>query len=240
MSLVHTAPARPYRLLLASAMASSSVSNGMTERTGPNTSSHATVMVGLTLVSTVGWTKYPPSASSARPPTATVAPSVAADSRNESTLRYCGSVATGPISVPAARGSPRRMARARSAILSTSASCTPALTSSREPAMQVCPVAANTPASTPLQAASRSASSKTTCADLPPSSSSTPVMFAAAALATSAPTPVEPVNATLSTPGCAASALPTAGPNPVTTLKVPGGNPASSISAASSTAEAGE
>ena len=67
--------------------------------------------------------------------------------------------------------------------------------------MQVCPVAANTPASTPLQAASRSASSKTTCADLPPSSSRTPVMLPAAALATSAPTAVEPVNATLSTPG---------------------------------------
>ena len=106
--------------------------------------------------------------------------------------------------------------------------------------MQVCPVAANTPASTPLQAASRSASSKTRCADLPPSSSSTPVMFAAAAAATCAPTAVEPVNAILSTPGCPASALPTAGPNPVTTLNTPGGNPASSISAASSTAEAGE
>ena len=106
--------------------------------------------------------------------------------------------------------------------------------------MQVCPVAANTPASTPLHAASRSASSKTRCADLPPSSSNTPVMLAAAAAATCAPTAVEPVNAILSTSGCAASALPTAGPNPVTTLKTPGGNPASSISAASSTAEAGE
>ena len=106
--------------------------------------------------------------------------------------------------------------------------------------MQVCPVAANTPASTPLHAASRSASSKTRCADLPPSSSRTPVMFCAAAAATCAPTAVEPVNAILSTSGWAASALPTAGPNPVTTLNTPGGNPASSISAASSTAEAGE
>jgi len=106
--------------------------------------------------------------------------------------------------------------------------------------MQVCPVAANTPATTPLPAASRSASGKTRCADLPPSSSSAPVMFAAAALATSAPTPVEPVNATLSTPGCPASALPTAGPNPVTTLNTPGGKPASCSSPASSTAEAGE
>src|SRR5215469_179627 len=197
-------------------------------------------MVGLTPVSTVGWTKYPPSRSSGPPPAATVAPSAAAPSSIDSTLRYCGSVATGPISVSAALGSPSRIEAARSAILATSSSWTDRATSSREPAMQVWPVAANTPASTPLQAASRSASSKTTCADLPPSSSSTPVMFAAAALATSAPIAVEPVNATLFTSGCAASALPTAGPNPVTTLNTPGGNPASSISAASSTAEAGE
>ncbi len=132
------------------------------------------------------------------------------------------------------------MARARATILATSASCTLRCTSSRDPAMQVCPVAANTPATTPLHAASRSASPNTTCADLPPSSSSTPVMLVAAALATSAPTAVEPVNAILSTPGWAASALPTAGPNPVTTLNTPGGNPASAIRPASATADAGE
>ena len=105
--------------------------------------------------------------------------------------------------------------------------------------MQVWPVAANTPATTPLQAASRSASANTTCADLPPSSSTVPVMLAAAALATSAPTRVEPVNAILSTPGCAARALPTAGPKPVTTLNTPAGPPASSSRAASSSVETG-
>src|SRR5579859_3853569 len=157
MSLVQTAPARPYRLSLASVTASSSVSNGSTASTGPNTSSHATFIEGLTLVSTVGWTKKPPSWSG-WPPAATVAPSLAADSRNDSTLRYCGSVATGPISVSAARGSPSWIDRARSAIFATSASCTDRATSSRDPAMQVWPVAANTPASTPLQAASKSAS----------------------------------------------------------------------------------
>ena len=106
--------------------------------------------------------------------------------------------------------------------------------------MQVCPVAANTPATTPLLAASRSASGKTRWADLPPSSSSTEVMLAAAALATSLPTRVDPVNAILSTSGCAASALPTSGPNPLTTLNTPGGNPASSSSPASAMADAGE
>jgi hypothetical protein len=105
--------------------------------------------------------------------------------------------------------------------------------------MQVWPVAANTPATTPLLTASRSASSNTTWADLPPSSSSTPVMLSAAALATCEPTAVDPVNAILSTSGWADSALPTAGPKPVTTLNTPGGKPASCTRAASSRVETG-
>src|ERR1700729_3034558 len=87
-------------------MASSSVSKGMTASTGPNTSSQATVMVGLTPVSTVGWTKKPPSRSSARPPAATVAPSLAAEARNDRTLRDCGSGVAQPD-----RGGPVRDAR---------------------------------------------------------------------------------------------------------------------------------
>ena len=74
--------------------------------------------------------------------------------------------------------------------------------------MQVWPVAAKTPAMIPLAAAARSASSKTTCGDLPPSSRVTRLTFSAAAFATARPVAVEPVNATLSTPGWAASAAP--------------------------------
>ena len=96
--------------------------------------------------------------------------------------------------------------------------------------MQVCPVAAKTPAMTPLAAASRSASGNTTWADLPPSSRVTRVRLSAAALAISLPTCVEPVKAILSMPGWAASALPTSGPQPVTTLTTPGGKPASATS----------
>ena len=47
----------------------------------------------------------------------------------------------------------------------------------------------------------RSASGKTICGDFPPSSSVTLLMFSAAAWATARPVAVEPVNATLSTPG---------------------------------------
>ncbi len=105
--------------------------------------------------------------------------------------------------------------------------------------MHVCPVAANTPAITPLAAASRSASGKTTWADLPPSSSVTRARWQVAPSATSMPVLVEPVKATLSTPGWRTSARPTAGPLPVMTLKTPSGMPASATSFASSSAVTG-
>ena len=105
--------------------------------------------------------------------------------------------------------------------------------------MHVWPVAANTPAITPLAAASRSASGKTTCADLPPSSRVTRARWLVAPSATSIPVFVEPVKATLSTPGWRTRARPTAGPLPVMTLKTPSGMPASVTSPASSSAVTG-
>ena len=105
--------------------------------------------------------------------------------------------------------------------------------------MQVCPVAANTPATSPFAAACRSASGNTICGDLPPSSRVTLLMFSAAACATARPVAVDPVNATLSTPGCAASAAPVSRDSPVTTLTTPGGNPAWSNSSAKPRVEAG-
>jgi hypothetical protein len=95
------------------------------------------------------------------------------------------------------------------------------------------------PATIPLTAASRSASANTTFGDLPPSSRLTWARCVAAALITREPTAVEPVNATLSTPGCSASGAPASAPKPVTTLNTPGGKPASSISLANSSVEAG-
>jgi hypothetical protein len=71
------------------------------------------------------------------------------------------------------------------------------------------------------------------CGDLPPSSSETFFMLPVAAVVTSRPTSVEPVKATLSTPGWAAMAAPTTLPGPVTTLITPGGKPAFSASSAS-------
>ena len=106
--------------------------------------------------------------------------------------------------------------------------------------MQVCPVAANTPAISPLAAAVRSASGKTICGDLPPSSRVTRLRLSAAACATARPVAVDPVNATLSTPGCPASAAPVSRDSPVTTLNTPGGKPACSNRAAKASVDAGE
>ena len=78
--------------------------------------------------------------------------------------------------------------------------------------------------------ASRSASSKTSCGDLPPSSSVTGTTFAAAAAWISRPTGSEPVNERWSIPGCAASAAPASSPSPGTTLSAPAGSPASPAS----------
>jgi len=105
--------------------------------------------------------------------------------------------------------------------------------------MHVCPVAANTPATTPLAAAARSASGKTTCGDLPPSSRVTGFRFSAAACATARPVAVDPVNATLSTPGWPASAAPPSRDWPGITLTTPGGKPASAIRSANPSVEAG-
>ena len=67
----------------------------------------------------------------------------------------------------------------------------------------------------------------------------TPARWPIAACATWIPTAVEPVNASLSTPGWAASARPVSGVDPVTTLNTPGGSPASSNRRASSSVETG-
>src|SRR5882762_961091 len=81
--------------------------------------------------------------------------------------------------------------------------------------------------------ATGSASGSTMCGDYPPSSSETFFMLPSAAVVISRPTSVDPVKATLSTPGWEAMAAPTTLPGPVTTLSTPGGKPACATSSAS-------
>ena len=81
------------------------------------------------------------------------------------------------------------------------------------------------PLTTPSTAWSIGASSKTMFAALPPSSSVSFLRVPATARAICRPTSVEPVNATLSTPGCPTTAAPVA-PAPGRMLTTPGGRSA--------------
>ena len=79
----------------------------------------------------------------------------------------------------------------------------------------------------PGMARDRSASANTTSGDFPPSSSDTRFRLPAAAWMICRPVGVDPVNATLSTPGCSARAAPALSPKPVTMFTTPSGRPAS-------------
>jgi hypothetical protein len=103
-------------------------------------------------------------------------------------------------------------------------------TNIRVPALQIWPELANTAIAAPGTAASISASEKTMSGDFPPSSSDTRFRLPADAFTIDCPVTCDPVNATLSTPGCAASAAPAVSPYPGTMLMTPGGTPASSAS----------
>ena len=74
---------------------------------------------------------------------------------------------------------------------------------------------------------------------LPPSSSVTRLMSSAAIRMISTPVAVEPVNATLSMPGCLTRCAPIVGPSPGTTLITPAGKPTSFASSASRSADSG-
>ncbi|MCY1228105.1 hypothetical protein D9M72_404030 [compost metagenome] len=98
-------------------------------------------------------------------------------------------------------GSPMRAVRATASNRSTKASWMLSCTSRREPAMQVCPVAAKMPEMAPKAACSRSASSNTTLGDLPPSSIAVCLRLRPALSLISRPVLSEPVKLILLTSG---------------------------------------
>ena len=104
--------------------------------------------------------------------------------------------------------------------------------------MQDWPRARKMPDNTPFTALSKSASSNTNWGDLPPSSSVTRLRSAAAVAAMRLPLASEPVNVILATSGCSTKGAPISAPSPVTTLTTPGGKPAASSIAASSSVDA--
>ena len=94
--------------------------------------------------------------------------------------------------------------------------------------MQRCPVVPNAPQSTPSSASSRSASSSTICAFLPPISSDSRLCIRPHVSPTTRPVSVDPVNEITGTSGCSTIAAPTVSPLPCTSWMTSGGSPASS------------
>ena len=151
----------------------------------------------------------------------------------------CASETTGPTRVPSASGAPTGTSSVTRRAISIASSMRAAGTSMRVPASHDWPEFTYIAATSRVITASRSASSSTMLADLPPSSCATRLTVGAALRATSMPARVDPVNDTIWTSGCAESAAPTVGPSPWTRLKTPAGTPASARISATMTALSG-
>ncbi len=95
------------------------------------------------------------------------------------------------------------------------------------------------PAIAPSTTTSRSASSQTMLADLPPSSSETFFSVPPASDMMRLPTSLLPVSETLSTSGCRHKASPIEPPGPVMTLMTPFGKPAWLARLATASADSG-
>src|SRR2546425_1560748 len=100
----------------------------------------------------------------------------------------------GPTSVLASRPGPRRSRSARSHTILSSLSCTRSCTTRRLVAVQRWPVVPNAPHSAPSRARSRSASSMTSIAFLPPISSERRLCIRPHVAPMTDPVSVDPVN----------------------------------------------
>ena len=150
----------------------------------------------------------------------------------------CSRELIAPTSVFLSSGSPTRRRPIRSQSFPITVSATLSWISRRDPAQHTWPWLKKIPLTMPSTAWSSAASSKTMLADLPPSSSVSGTPRPASAAWMSLPTPVEPVNATLSMSGSRTSAAPAA-PSPGTIDTTPGGSSASWRISASSSAVSG-
>mmetsp|Transcript_27102 Transcript_27102/g.48884 ORF Transcript_27102/g.48884 Transcript_27102/m.48884 type:complete len:247 (-) Transcript_27102:502-1242(-) len=219
-------------------MTSSSLSKRKRHATGPKISSRAMVWSSRTSANTLGATKQP-SDPTRCPPVSSRAPSFFPVSMYPRTLSICWVSTCGPWST-CPKGSPTRRSWAALTNLLANSSYTSLWTKMRVPAQQTWPWLAKTPIAAQATASSRSASPKMIVGDLPPSSNVTFFRFVSAAMVwIRRPVAVEPVKATLWTPGCRASAAPTVGPKPETRLKTPLGSPVSAHSCANRRALSG-
>src|SRR6516164_6678871 len=206
----------------------------MTGTTGPNVSSRAISIAGVTLSSTVASANSAVRNPAARPPPQhTLAPSASAPATCRSNLAAVGSLLSGPMVVAGSTGSPSLIwSLVAATTRSTNSARTAACTRNRSPAVQLWPAHRYAASSAASVARARSASSRITMGPLPPSSSS--CVLPAARAATLAPVVTEPMKPTACTPGWPATASPTTGPGPGRKLNTPGGTPVSAMISASS------
>ena len=167
------------------------------------------------------------------------APSASPMSDSSRILASCSAELIAPMSVFLSSGSPTRSVAIRrlQPRRAPRRRPTPA-PAAASPAQQTWPWLKKMPLTMPSTAWSSGASSKTMLAALPPSSRVTLLSVPATRRAIALPTSVEPVNATLSTPGCSTSAAPVS-PAPVTMLTTPGGRSACWQISANSSAVSG-
>ena len=229
-------------MLLALAIASAGVRKVSTESTGPKISSRAIRLEVCTPVKIVGANQKPLSGIT-QSALQRFAPSSSPIWESSRIRCSCSAELIAPMSVFLSSGSPRRSVDSRALSRSTTSSWMFSWTSRRLPAQQTCPWLKKMPLTMPSIAWSMGASSKTMLAALPPSSRVSFLPVPAVERAIERPTVVEPVKATLLTPGCATRAAPVA-PGPVMMLTTPGGRSAccrisAKINAVSEVFEAG-
>src|SRR5215467_8511148 len=210
----------------------------MTGTTGPNVSSRAISMSGVTPSSTVGSAYSDVGKPAARlPPLHTRAPWATASAMCASNLAAVGSLFSGPMVVAGSNGSPSLIWSLVSATTrATNSARTAACTRNRSPAVQLWPAHMKEASRAASAARSRSASSRITIGPLPPSSRSW--VLPAARAATLAPVATDPMKPTPCTPGWPATASPTTGPGPGRKLNTPAGRPAAVMVSASSAQQA--
>ncbi len=218
-----TAAARPYSVWLARATASSSLLKVLMFTTGPKTSSSKARMPAFRPESTVGLKNRP----SAVPPASSLAPALTESCTMARARATCLALIIGPKATWPLAGSPTGMWVALPTRRSIRPAATFSCTSTRPEAMQIWPWCSQAPQATLLAARSRSASSSTISALLPPSSSETFFRCLPQSSPMRWPTAVEPVNWIIFTSGAVTSASPAPGP-PGSIWNTPAGTPASS------------
>ena len=166
-----------------------------------------------------------------RPPATIRAPATTPAVTQDSTSTRCRGLASGPMVVPSAVGSPTTNPAAWETSADTASSYRLRGASTRDMVKHACPELAKHRQPSSAATAPRSTSLSTIAADLPPSSRVTGLRLSPQIPAIRRPAAVGPATATTSTPGCAASISAT-WPVPVTRLNTPGGKSAASNASA--------